>query len=62
LEIEPSSLSNDIARQACHSAKEALLGQRYEDVSSIERLAGNTNDREAKSVYSDLSSFLKGVM
>ena len=62
MEIGPTSLLPEPARQACLSAREALLGQRYEDVSCIDRLAGEANEAEVKGFYGDLSTFLKGNM
>lgn len=62
MNISPTGLASESARQACQSTKEALLGQRYEDVRSIDRLAGTANNEEAKRFYTDLSSFLKGAM
>lgn len=42
--------------------QDALTGQRYEDLSSLEKLVASTDVPESKAVYRDVTSYLRSAM
>lgn len=53
---------SDERRKACQSVCDALKGQKYEDVTAIQKLAADCREHEGREVYSDLAAHLKDNM
>lgn len=49
-------------RAACETVCEALKGEKYEDVTAIQKLAADCREHETRQVYTDLAACLKDSM
>lgn len=62
VEIGLDSASIEQKGKACLEAEEALVGQRYEDVTILEKLAVDAREPHARELFSDLAKQLKVLM